>query len=134
MDDWATANADERTVTAQAAMAEDLAMIRRLVIDVCSSAGLEHDRCLKLSLATNEITTNAIEHGGGDAHVVITAGIAGVSVEVNDHGPGLPSTAPQLPQPTTPHGRGLWLADQLCDRLEVSSTTQGTTVRLIMNR
>jgi anti-sigma regulatory factor (Ser/Thr protein kinase) len=125
---------ETRTVTAEAATAEDLAMIRRHVLEICTSAGLGHDRCAQLGVAANEITTNAIQHGGGHARVVITAGIAQISVEVHDHGPGISAVTAERPEPTAPHGRGLWLADQLCDGMQVSSTARGTSVRLIMNR
>jgi anti-sigma regulatory factor (Ser/Thr protein kinase) len=121
-------------MTAEATTAEDLAMIRRHVIDICMSAGLDPDRCTQLGTATNEITTNAIQHGGGHARVVITADVSHVSVDVHDRGPGLPVVPAERPDPTAPHGRGLWLADQLCDGMQISSTGRGTSVRLIMNR
>jgi anti-sigma regulatory factor (Ser/Thr protein kinase) len=125
---------ETRTVTADAATAEDLAMIRRRVLEICLSAGLDQDRCSQLGVAANEITTNAIQYGGGHARVVITAGIAQISVEIHDHGPGIVVVKPERPEPTAPHGRGLWLADQLCDGMQVSSTSRGTSVRLFMNR
>ena len=125
---------ETRTVTADAATAEDLAMIRRHVLEICMSAGLDHDRCSQLGLAANEITANAIQYGGGHARVVITAGIAQISVEVHDHGPGITVAKPERPEPTAPHGRGLWLAEQLCDGMPVASTARGTSIRLIMNR
>jgi anti-sigma regulatory factor (Ser/Thr protein kinase) len=125
---------ETRTVTADAATAEDLAMIRRHVLEICTSAGVDPDRCSQLGLATNEITANAIQYGGGHARIVITAGATEVSVDIHDNGPGLSVVKPQRPEPTAPHGRGLWLADQLCDAMQVSSTTRGTSIRLIMHR
>jgi len=123
-----------RIVTAEATTAEDLAVIRRHVFEVCTSAGLDHARCARLGVAANEITTNAIQHGGGHARIVIAAGVSQISVEIHDDGPGIPVVAAQRPDPAAPHGRGLWLADQLCDGMQVSSTARGTSVRLVMNR
>jgi anti-sigma regulatory factor (Ser/Thr protein kinase) len=125
---------ETRTVTADATTAEDLAMIRRHVLEICTSAGLDHDRCSQLGVAANEITANAIQYGGGHARVVITADITEISVEIHDRGPGILAVKPERPEPTAPHGRGLWLADQLCDSMQVSSTARGTSIRLVMNR
>jgi anti-sigma regulatory factor (Ser/Thr protein kinase) len=110
-------------------------MIRRHILDVCLSAGLDDYRCAQLSVSANEITTNALEHGGGSAEVVITSSAAQVSVEIHDDGPGISrTTTSDPPDPTASHGRGLWLADQLCDEMHISSGVGGTTVRLTMNR
>jgi anti-sigma regulatory factor (Ser/Thr protein kinase) len=64
---------------------------------------------------------------------MITSDEATVTVEVQDHGSGLQI----LPQHTPPHptqidGRGLWLVRQLCDQVDISSSPNGTTVRLTM--
>jgi anti-sigma regulatory factor (Ser/Thr protein kinase) len=123
-----------RTVTAQAATAEDLAVVRQYVVDICRTAGLDPHRSAQFSVATNEITTNAIEHGGGSADIVIMVDDAQINIEVQDRGPGIAGTATDRPEPAAVSGRGLWLADQLCDGMRISSTSQGTTVRLTMNR
>jgi hypothetical protein len=55
-----------------------------------------------------------------------------MSCEVSDTGAGLPDPlAGHLPPPAGRAGlRGLWLARQFCDLLEVRSDPAATTVRL----
>ena len=49
--------------------------------------------------------------------------------------PGLPSDhIVELPPPSHARGRGLWLAEQLCDRVDVLPTADGTRIALTMLR
>lgn len=113
--------------------ADDLAPARRLMADVAGRAGLDHDRIERLAVALSEIATNAIVHGGGRAQVSILAGRASVIVDVQDHGPGvLAEAALAAAHPAQLNGRGLRLARQLCDDLQVRSSAGGTLVRLVM--
>jgi anti-sigma regulatory factor (Ser/Thr protein kinase) len=113
--------------------AGDLVRARRLLADTAAMAGLDSDRIEQFAVALSEVATNAILHGDGTATVMITSDEATVTVEVQDHGSGLQI----LPQHTPPHptqidGRGLWLVRQLCDQVDISSSPNGTTVRLTM--
>jgi anti-sigma regulatory factor (Ser/Thr protein kinase) len=92
---------------------------------------LPPDHAAEFSLAVNEIATNAIRYGGGTATVTITTDGGRVTVEVSDRGSGMPANVTaDLPSPDQIHGRGLWLARQLCDELTVRSIGSGTLVRL----
>lgn len=114
--------------------AGDLARARRFVADVAASAGLDPERVERLAITVSEAATNAITHGRGSGTVMITRTATTLTVAVRDHGPGLTSP-PRLPppQPTELNGRGLWLARQLCDLVEINTSTGGTTVRLTMS-
>ena len=53
---------------------------------------------------------------------------------MTDEGPGIdPKQAAERPRPapTEVHGRGLWLARQLCDLVSVAAGPRGTTIRLV---
>ncbi len=119
------------TVAIEQATAGDLHRIRKVVARFAATVGLAAERGAHLVLAVSEITTNAIQYGGGSAAVTVRINRNSVVVEVQDSGPGIPPGAPAaLPEPDAVHGRGLWLARQLCDEVEILSSAEGTLVRL----
>jgi serine/threonine-protein kinase RsbW len=112
---------------------DDLAPARRLLAETAVAVGLPADRIDGFTVALSEVVTNAIRHGDGSATMTITSSEASLTVKVRDHGTGLKTP----PSPTPPHpsqlsGRGMWLAEQLCDQVQIDSSTQGTTVQLTM--
>jgi anti-sigma regulatory factor (Ser/Thr protein kinase) len=107
--------------------------VRQIVADAARAAGCDRDRVEDLVLAVNEVATNAVEHGSGDAHLALWTGpgTRELLCEVHDGGrladplPGL-----RAPHSADPRGRGLWIARQLCDLLHVWSDDTGTHVRI----
>jgi anti-sigma regulatory factor (Ser/Thr protein kinase) len=86
-----------------------------------------------LSKPIYSVATNAIEHGGGSGVVRVWAGPQTILCEVSDTGAGLlrDPLVGRLPSGhSTARGRGMWLARQLCDLVEVHSDSAGTIVRL----
>jgi anti-sigma regulatory factor (Ser/Thr protein kinase) len=84
-------------------------------------------------LAVNEVATNAVEHGSGDAHLALWTGPGSRELlcEVHDGGRLLdPLPGLRAPHPSDPRGRGLWIARQLCDLLHVWGDHTGTHVRI----
>jgi anti-sigma regulatory factor (Ser/Thr protein kinase) len=117
--------------------APNLAGVRRHILDTAVLAGLDTGQADKFILAVNEIMINAIRHAGGQASVEVSATKptddrdGDVTVTVTDTGPGFNhSNTPALPPADQLHGRGLWLARQTCDDIVISSSPQGTVVRL----
>ncbi|MCF7552498.1 ATP-binding protein [Pseudonocardia sp. WMMC193] len=110
-----------------------LSAVRRLVTQVSPTAGLDPERVADLVLAVNEIATNSAEHGPGAGRLRLWGGAGRVVAEVYDVGrmdvafPGLVA-----PPPSGERGRGLWLASELSDVLQVWSDAAGTTVRLVV--
>lgn len=112
---------------------DDLAQVRELLDDSAAAVGLAEDRAQRFAVAVSEVVTNAIIHGGGTANVMITGQRGVLTVEVSDRGTGLrPPAVPGLVPPTEVHGRGLWLAGELSDEMEITSSGAGTNVRLTM--
>lgn len=113
--------------------AAELTELRGLVAEVGDRAHVGSGRIADLVLAVNEISSNSVEHGPGHGHLRMWAGGDGVTAEVAD--PGITNLMfPGMVAPATDglRGRGLWLASELCDVLQVWSDGAGTVVRLGM--
>jgi serine/threonine-protein kinase RsbW len=111
----------------------DLGPVRRVVRAVATQAGLVGTRLQSFVLAVNEITTNAVLHGGGRGRLRLWRTGQQIVCEVSDTGPGLPDghEPPETaPPPEATNGRGLWLTRALCDRFSLQTSRYGTTVRL----
>jgi anti-sigma regulatory factor (Ser/Thr protein kinase) len=104
---------------------------RRLVIELAVRAGFDRELREDLLLATNEIATNSIRHGGGGG--VLSAWVEGGTVicDVRDSGQiREPLAGRERPGDHQTGGFGLWLANQLCDLVQVRNFADGGAVRL----
>lgn len=113
--------------------ADDLHSARRFVREHASEAGVPADRLGEVALAATEVIGNAIEHGDGDPIVRTWATADEFVTQVEDRGPGAIDPLAGYRPPTDPggeDGRGLWIARQVVDLLEIASTGSGTIVRL----
>ena len=113
---------------------DDLPELRDLVTIRASTAGLGRDRALDLTLAVNEIVTNSICHGGERGTLRIWTDPESVVCEVSDSGHLDSALIGRVaPVPSVRGGRGIWLANQLCDLVQIRSCPKrGTVVRLHM--
>lgn len=111
---------------------QDLAAARRLVEGLAATAELSPRRRVDLVTAASELTANSVVHGGGGGELLTWRQGAELLVEVRDRGSRIddPLAGRVMPPPAQPHGRGLWLANQLCDLVRIRSGEEGTTVRL----
>jgi anti-sigma regulatory factor (Ser/Thr protein kinase) len=112
---------------------DDLHAIRSLVTDGAAAAGLKPSRASDLAAAASELAANSILHGGGRGLATVWQDGDSVFVEVADAGTILdPKVGQDLPDPAVEHGRGLYIAKQLCDEVAIDSSTTGTRIRLRM--
>jgi anti-sigma regulatory factor (Ser/Thr protein kinase) len=113
-----------------------LTKMRQFVRGEARLHGLRDDRVDDLVLATNEIVTNSVRHGGGHCALAVWADTGGAVVcEVRDHGWVRDPVVGRLaPSADAASGRGLWLANHLCDLLQIRSAPGGTVVRLVVDR
>lgn len=126
--------ADAPADAAERAIGRDLHALRRFVAEHASAAGLHDTRLNDLLLAVNEGAANTLVHG--DAGILrIWHDAATVVCEVADRGTiEDPLVGRRLPDAEQLDGRGLWLAHQLCDLVELRSGPDGTVLRLHMTR
>jgi anti-sigma regulatory factor (Ser/Thr protein kinase) len=110
---------------------DDLAALRALVRRTAEAAGVSTDVSDDLVLASHELASNSILHGGGEGVLRTWRTGEALCVEIDDAGV---ITDPLVGRESSGFldetGRGLWMANQLCDLVQVRSSARGTTVRL----
>lgn len=113
----------------------DLAAVRRFVARCAADAGMGARTAGELVLATHEVATNSVLHGGGKGVVRIWQEGETLLCEVLDEGHiDSPLAGRQRPAPGEAGGYGLWLSNQLCDLVQVRSFPEGSVVRLHKRR
>jgi hypothetical protein len=82
-------------------------------------------------LAVHELAVDALTYGGGAGTLLLGRERAALVCEVRDSRPmSVPATVPRHPPLNHSHRRGLWLANQLFDLVEVRSGSWGTAARI----
>lgn len=108
---------------------------RHAVAALAGAAGLGGDRTDDAVLAVNEAVSNAIAHGRPPVRMRAWADADRVVVAVRDAGTGppdpyaglLPGRASRLQA-----GLGLWVLNQVCSRVALTSGPEGFTVRFVV--
>jgi anti-sigma regulatory factor (Ser/Thr protein kinase) len=112
---------------------DGLCEVRELVARLAREAGLDRRRAADLVLAADEVAANSIRHGGGGGTLRVWDDGRALVCEVHDAGTVRDAmVGRERPRLLAPTGRGLWLANQLCDLVQLRSSPAGTTVRLAM--
>jgi anti-sigma regulatory factor (Ser/Thr protein kinase) len=112
---------------------DDLHDLRGRVAATATAAGLAPSRVADLMAAASELAANSVLHGGGRGLATIWGEDGVVYVEVADAGTITdPTVGQRRPDPDAESGRGLYIANQLCDRVSIDSTETGTRIRLRM--
>jgi len=108
-----------------------LSEVRAIVRVLAARAGLTSERVTGMELAVSEVATNSVTYGGGRGHLRGWSDATGFVCEFRDAGlidePLVGCTRPARGQTS---GYGLWLAQQLCDRVDIRSGAVGTVVRI----
>ena len=111
-----------------------LAALREFVSRRAAGAGFDGQMSDDLVLAVDEVATNSVLHGGGGVLRIWPEGDELVC-EVGDRGLiGDPLVGRERPTPDQAHGYGIWLANQLCDLVQVRTFSAGSAVRLRKRR
>jgi anti-sigma regulatory factor (Ser/Thr protein kinase) len=111
---------------------ESLPELRAFTTAEAERAGLARGRTHDLVLAVHEIATNSLRHGGGRGELRVWPDDDALICEVRDRGriaqqPLVGRVRPELEQSG---GWGLWLANQLCDLVQLRELPEGSVVRL----
>jgi anti-sigma regulatory factor (Ser/Thr protein kinase) len=109
----------------------DLAEVRRRVEESADAAGVPPVQASDLVVAASELAANSVAHGGGAGTLRVWTEGSSLIVEFQDGGTIEDPLVGQVrPTITQEGGRGLWLANQLCDLVQIRSGEDGTVVRL----
>ena len=112
----------------------DLAAVRAVVHRYATDAGLSEARVVDLVLAVSEIAANTVRHAKSAGTLEIWHDATELVCQMRDEGhitDPLAGTRP--PEAEALGGHGLWLVNQVCDRVEIRSGAAGTTIRLHMS-
>ena len=124
--------ADAVTVPLRDARSAGLA--RRVVLDLADRAGLSDELEDGLVVAVSEVAANAVRHGRGGC---LTAWIDGDTFVCNVQGGDRmvdPLVGRRRPDLHGTSGRGVWLANQLCDLVQIRSDADRNAVRIHVRR
>jgi anti-sigma regulatory factor (Ser/Thr protein kinase) len=109
----------------------ELSEVRHRVAAAAERAGMDRVGVADLVIAASELAANSVMHGGGNGTLRLWRENGSLLAEVEDRGrieePLVGRLRPGIAQEG---GRGLWLANQLCDLVQIRSDKAGTTVRL----
>jgi anti-sigma regulatory factor (Ser/Thr protein kinase) len=112
-----------------------LTSVRGIVAASAAEAGLNKTRSRDLVTAAHEVAANSVRHGGGGGVLRVWGDETSLICEFRDGGHvDDPLVDRRRPDPSASGRRGLWLANQLCDLVQIRSLPTGTVVRLHMRR
>ena len=109
----------------------DLTDLRLWATTQARSYGLSENRNDDLALALHEVSMNSIRFGGGRGTLAFWREEDRLICDVSDNGHIADLLIGRVPPPVTLEGgRGVWLANQLCDLVQIRSAPRSTQVRL----
>jgi anti-sigma regulatory factor (Ser/Thr protein kinase) len=110
---------------------EDLSDVRRAAAGLAECAGLGRERVGDFVLGVHEVAANSVRHGPGHGVLSLWAEPDRLMAQVEDAGrfadPLVGRVEPDL---AACSGRGLWLANQLFDLVQIRSFASGAVVRM----
>jgi anti-sigma regulatory factor (Ser/Thr protein kinase) len=108
-----------------------LRALRTLVAGRVADLGVTRERGEGFVLAVHELATNSVLYGGGRGVLRLWSDASSVVADVSDSGRiEDPLAGRVLPHPSAERGRGLWLANQFCDLVQIRAYRDGGVVRV----
>jgi len=108
-----------------------LSALRKRVKRAAEEIGIRPRQAADLVAAASELAANSVAHGGGTGTMYIWREGDHLLIDFEDRGRFEEPLAGRLHPATNQRGgRGLWLANQLCDLVQIRSGALGTTVRV----
>jgi anti-sigma regulatory factor (Ser/Thr protein kinase) len=113
----------------------NLPAVRQLAAAVAGRAGLDPVRAAEFCLAAHELATNSVRHGGGEGVLSLWCDDESLMCEIRDQGDVEdPLAGRRQPSEGDRGGRGLWIANQVCDLVQIRAVDGGSQIRLRLNR
>lgn len=110
---------------------DQLSVVRGRTAARADQFGVDAHRVADLVLAVHEIAANSIRHGGGAGRFRLWRAGRSLVAEISDAGTiDDPLAGRRQPGEGPESGRGLWIANQLCDLLAIRSVPGGSVIRL----
>lgn len=81
------ASDDPATLLSAVITAGEVSVLRHAVAAAAASAGLAGEKLEDFVLAVNELTTNAVRHGGGSGHLLLRCHGDRLTCQMTDQGP-----------------------------------------------
>jgi anti-sigma regulatory factor (Ser/Thr protein kinase) len=112
----------------------DFASLRRALAAELATVPADEELLQDFLLAVDEMTSNALRHGGRPVDLRLWIGSERVVCTIGDHGSGwddpFAGYGPAHGDDLSQGGMGLWLARQLCDHVDITTGPDGALVRL----
>jgi anti-sigma regulatory factor (Ser/Thr protein kinase) len=109
--------------------------LREMVSGEAAGFGLPPSRSDDLVLAVSEVATNSIRHGGGAGVLRLWDEADALVCEISDAGRiEDPLVGRDRPAGDLESGYGLWLANHVCDLVQIRTFESGSVVRLHVRR
>jgi anti-sigma regulatory factor (Ser/Thr protein kinase) len=108
---------------------DDLGCLRAWVAELADAWALDSERGAELVIAINELTTNTVKHAGTHGVLRFWTVPGEMIFQIDDAGHIADPLAGRRHQVTGMGGLGLWIANQLCDLIEVRTNATGTKIR-----
>ena len=111
-----------------------LAGVRKLVKEFGETIGMPVDRVADALVSVTELACNSIRHGTGQPTLSAWSDERMLVCQVEDDGrlQAGPLIGRSRPSLDAEGGRGMWLANQLCDLVQVRRFATGTVVRVCL--
>lgn len=109
---------------------DDLAGLRRFVMEKAQAAGFDQHRAADVAVAVNELATNTLDHTAGGGELTVWTDRRAFVCQVEDTGHLTDLLAGYVPpSPTERRGRGLILANRVSDLVRMHTQPGKTTFR-----
>ena len=113
---------------------DEVRFVRAFVSEWAAARGMSAERTMDLVLAVSEVATNSLVHGGGSGTLHAWQENGSLMCEVQDIGRlQHPLAGRERPAAGQTNGRGLWLANHVCDLVQLRTSPGGNVVRLHMS-
>jgi anti-sigma regulatory factor (Ser/Thr protein kinase) len=112
----------------------NLSEVRALAEKQARMAGLPDARVADFVIAVSEVAANTVRHARSPGSMEIWCEAGEIVCEIRDAGViADPQAVRRPPPPGAAGGHGLWLVQQVCDRVELHSDENGTVIRMHMS-